>query len=274
MDGKYLNIFLVLYRIYINMKNLGGSKMRKFEKKNHAKASVQQSEQECRAGGRSNQMLLSFVEEPEEARETSQVSGGTPLSEAMRSRMEQKFGIQMDDVRVHYQSTQPSRFGASAYTYGSEIFLEPGQEKFLNHELGHVIQQKLGLVRPTGQEHGMPINNSPELEAGADAGTLPPGAMGISSSKLQPVVQYKKERFFPDHREPHLHFVENNIIFTDTRHHHTYLKRGGTIYKNNIKNVVEDIDEIISDRGSVDIGRLQNIRAKIIEEFQGDVEEL
>lgn len=111
--------------------------------------------------------------------------GGQPLEKAMQARMERQFGLSLADVRVHRDSEEPAKFDAGAYTYGSDIFIGPGQEDTLEHELTHVAQQKLGQVRPTGQEYGMPINRDPALEHGADLGTVSPMAGGAAG----PVVQ-------------------------------------------------------------------------------------
>jgi hypothetical protein len=47
----------------------------------------------------------------------------------------------LDGVRVEYNSDKPAQLGAKAYTQGSRVYIAPGQEKHLGHELGHVIQQ-------------------------------------------------------------------------------------------------------------------------------------
>ena len=45
----------------------------------------------------------------------------------------------------------------------------PGQEKHLPHELGHVVQQKQGKVKPTTQLKGkVNINDDAGLEKEAD----------------------------------------------------------------------------------------------------------
>lgn len=50
----------------------------------------------------------------------------------------------MDDVQVHYNSQNPRKVGALAYTQEDHVYIASGQEKHLPHELGHVIQQKRG----------------------------------------------------------------------------------------------------------------------------------
>lgn len=74
----------------------------------------------------------------------------------------------MSDVRVHAGSPQPAQVGALAYAQGNDIHLASGQERHLPHEAWHVAQQKAGRVQPTVQAAGVPINDSPALEAEAD----------------------------------------------------------------------------------------------------------
>ena len=136
--------------------------------------------------GISNQAMLSMLESQGMQTAPRPASGGTPLDEAMRVKFERQFGLPMGDVRVHHNSDEPAKFGAGAYTYGTDVFIRPGQEKLLNHEMTHVAQQELGQVRPTGIEHGMAVNRSPVLEHSADMGTVPQMAGGATS----PVVQF------------------------------------------------------------------------------------
>ncbi|HIY38521.1 MAG TPA: DUF4157 domain-containing protein [Candidatus Agathobaculum merdigallinarum] len=112
-------------------------------------------------------------------------SGGEPLADAMRAQFERQFGLPMDDVRIHRDSAEPAKFDAGAYTYGTDIFIGPGQEELLNHEMTHAAQQKLGQVRPTGMEHGMAVNRSPALEHSADIEAVA-RTMGTAA---EPVVQ-------------------------------------------------------------------------------------
>lgn len=95
----------------------------------------------------------------------------TGIPAQMKLDFEQRSGLSFDDVRVHYGSDRPARLGALAYTRGNEVYIGPGQERHLSHELGHVVQQKAGRVRPTGWIGGLPLNDQPELEREAD---LPP----------------------------------------------------------------------------------------------------
>ncbi len=92
----------------------------------------------------------------------------TGVPDELLQRAQQKAGMSLEDVRVQYNSPMPARVGARAYTQGSRIYIAPGQEKYLSHELGHVVQQKEGRVKPTDTINGFPVNDDRALEEEAD----------------------------------------------------------------------------------------------------------
>lgn len=92
----------------------------------------------------------------------------TGIPECLKARVEERSGISLDSVRVHYNSPAPAAVHAYAYTQGTQVYLGPGQEKHLGHELGHVVQQMQGRVRPTGSVNGLPLNDEVSLEREAD----------------------------------------------------------------------------------------------------------
>ena len=92
----------------------------------------------------------------------------TGIPTQMKLDFEQRSGMSFDDVRVHYGSDRPAQLQALAYTQGRHVYIGPGQERHLRHELGHVIQQKRGQVTPTGRVGGLPINDDRRLEEEAD----------------------------------------------------------------------------------------------------------
>lgn len=91
-------------------------------------------------------------------------ANNTGIPGAMKARFENMSGFSFDDVRVHYNSDKPPRLGALAYTQGSQVYIAQGQEKHLSHELGHVIQQKRGIVKPSFHLDGIPVNDDYRLE--------------------------------------------------------------------------------------------------------------
>ncbi|WP_183576073.1 DUF4157 domain-containing protein [Mucilaginibacter sp. X5P1] len=93
----------------------------------------------------------------------------TGLPDNLKSGVEQLSGYAMDDVKVHYNSSQPARLNSLAYAQGADIHIAPGQEKHLPHEAWHVVQQMQGRVRPTLQmKSGVAVNDDKELENEAD----------------------------------------------------------------------------------------------------------
>lgn len=110
----------------------------------------------------SNQALLEMMSVP------SRTGRGGGIPTGLMRRFEALTGLPMDDVSVHYQSDRPQRIGAAAYTQGTDIYIAPGWDGCLEHELGHVAQQKRGHVPVTGYENGLPVNSDPSLERQAD----------------------------------------------------------------------------------------------------------
>jgi hypothetical protein len=94
------------------------------------------------------------------------------IPENTKKQFEDASGFSFDDVRAHYNSDKPANLSALAYTQGSQIHIGPGQDKHLAHELGHVVQQKQGRVKPTDNVNESAANNDIELERKAEG--LPP----------------------------------------------------------------------------------------------------
>ncbi len=93
----------------------------------------------------------------------------TGMPNQLKAGVEHLSGMDMSDVRVHYNSSKPAQFQALAYAQGNQIHLGPGQERHLPHEAWHVVQQKQGRVRPTKQLKGVTnVNDDPVLEKEAD----------------------------------------------------------------------------------------------------------
>ena len=69
---------------------------------------------------------------------------------------------------IHYNSPEPRKYGARAFTKNSEIYIAPGEENVLPHELGHVYQQETQNIPATGEIKGEKVNTDPKLEKEAD----------------------------------------------------------------------------------------------------------
>ncbi len=124
------------------------------------------------SGGVSNSeliQLLSVASDTPESPNASSSQNTSGIPAGLKAKYEQLSGISMDDVSVHYNSDKPVQYGALAYTQGNDVYLGPGQETHLSHELGHIIQQKQGRVPVTGSVGGAPLNDDPALEQEADS---------------------------------------------------------------------------------------------------------
>ena len=64
-------------------------------------------------------------------------SGGSV--EQIISSLEERSGVDLSDVEIHRNSPRPAELGALAYAQGDQVYLGPGQERHLSHELTHVV---------------------------------------------------------------------------------------------------------------------------------------
>jgi hypothetical protein len=92
----------------------------------------------------------------------------TGLPDALKIGVEQLSSINLDAVRVHYNSAEPAKLQAHAYAQGTEIHLAAGQERHLPHEAWHVAQQAQNRVPATRQLQGLALNDDRGLEREAD----------------------------------------------------------------------------------------------------------
>lgn len=107
-----------------------------------------------------------FGEQESPASEAAPNQTGMP--DSLKAGIESLSGMNMSDVRVHANSSQPAQLNALAYAQGNDIHLAPGQEKHLPHEAWHVVQQRQGRVAPTTQLQGIAVNDDASLEEEAD----------------------------------------------------------------------------------------------------------
>lgn len=119
----------------------------------------------------------------------------TGLADHLKAGIESLSGVSLDDVEVHYNSSQPAQLGALAYAQGSDIHIAPGQEKHLPHEAWHVVQQAQERVSPNVQLSDVAINTDPALEREADE-------MGAKASLQSDSQMFSKEAAFGQPRAP------------------------------------------------------------------------
>ena len=109
----------------------------------------------------------------------------------VKVKVQQNTGVDLSDVSVEHNSPKPFQICAAAYTQGNNVYLGPGQERHLNHELGHVVQQKSGMV-----SGGASINENPMLERDAEKALESPPVSGsfgaqTNSSAQMPIQRVK-----------------------------------------------------------------------------------
>ena len=103
-----------------------------------------------------------------QARDEAPAPNRTGMPDALKGGIEALSGMDMSDVRVHRNSSQPAQLNALAYAQGNDVHLGPGQEQHLPHEAWHVVQQRQGRVAPTMQMQGVAVNDDAGLEHEAD----------------------------------------------------------------------------------------------------------
>jgi len=153
--------------------------------------------------GFSNSDMLGFMGLGDGSGADARSPNRTGLPDALKARFENLSGLPLDDVRVHRNSDKPAGLSALAYAKGSEIHLGPGQEKHLEHELGHVVQQKQGLVPNTSYFKGNPINDNPLMEQQADDVFRMRSELSLSPRTMSPVIQCCKEVTQPPAKRAH-----------------------------------------------------------------------
>lgn len=75
-------------------------------------------------------------------RTTSPKEETADLPTDLKSGIENLSGMDLDDIKVHYNSSKPDQLNAHAFAQGNDIHLAPGQEEHLSHEGWHVLQQR------------------------------------------------------------------------------------------------------------------------------------
>lgn len=108
----------------------------------------------------------------------------TGIPDEMKKDFEKRSGVSLDHVHVFRNSPLPERYGALAFSKGDSIYMKPGEERHLAHELVHQIQAAQGMAEAEEITGGEAFNSNPVLEEEADR--------GIVHAK-PPVMQRKQE---------------------------------------------------------------------------------
>ncbi len=112
---------------------------------------------------------LQADEEEVQAKQLKADTNKTGMPDNLKTGIETLSGVDVSDVRVHYNSSKPAQMNAHAYAQGTNIHISPGQEQHLPHEAWHTVQQKQGRVQPTTSVNGTPVNDNKSLESEADS---------------------------------------------------------------------------------------------------------
>lgn len=171
-------------------------------------------------------------------------AAGAALPAPLKQGVETLSGMAMDDVRVHYGSTEPARLQALAFAKGGEIHLAPGQERHLPHEAWHLVQQAQGRVQPTlRMQTGAAVNDDPALEAEADAmgaraatgvaGRAPlsagpaPSVTGAAVAQRVGIVAVEEQPLFrTNHRAASAKDALNRFVAAKRDRYTTYVQTG------------------------------------------------
>ncbi|MCR0327625.1 DUF4157 domain-containing protein [[Clostridium] innocuum] len=166
-----------------------------------------------------------------------------PHPDSRVASIEKESGISFADVNIHYASSKPKELNAHAYAYGNDVYLGPGQEKHLRHELGHVVQQRQGIVRPTMQLKGFPVNTDSVLEKKADHISIENEYMNESNKIIQR-ISYEITDFVYSmkYKKVHFQFINQLSIAKDNTRRVRMLKRYINQHANNIAESADDGD--------------------------------
>lgn len=139
-------------------------------------------EEELRQGKMIETVQMQEIPEEEDPLQTkSENNPGMP--DNLKAGVENLSGIDMSDVRVHYNSEKSAEVGASAYTQGTDIHVAPGQERHLSHDAWHVVQQAQSRVKQVIQ-----MKKESEIET-----ELERGSQEMSKKKISDLVQKKTD---------------------------------------------------------------------------------
>jgi hypothetical protein len=122
-----------------------------------------------RQGSEEEELLQGKFGAAQRKQEPSPKANNNGLPFNLKEGLENLSGMSMDDVKVHYNSSQPAQLNALAYAQGTDIHVASGQEQHLPHEAWHVVQQAQRRVKPTMQmKDGVLVNDDQGLEHEAD----------------------------------------------------------------------------------------------------------
>lgn len=121
------------------------------------------------------------------------------LPSGLLKEIEQATGLNLNQVKVHYNSPLPAKIQAKAFAEYPNIYIGPGYEDCLDEEAWHLAQQLQGKVKPTGKEDGVPVNDDTGLEEEARQGKVESTPV---SGEMTPVIQKASLNDYNDNTKP------------------------------------------------------------------------
>ena len=127
--------------------------------------------------------------------------GGAPIANAPRQQMEESFGTDFSNVRVHTDSTAAQMnkaLQAQAFTHGSDVYFNSGKyntestegKHLLAHELTHTVQQGESVRRKAAPNANNPNQKETAAEAVAPSSSE---VVDISTGQFSPSEKVKAE---------------------------------------------------------------------------------
>ncbi|MFN3259775.1 MAG: DUF4157 domain-containing protein [Pikeienuella sp.] len=167
---------------------------------------------------------------------------GRALPGSVRAQMEQAFGADFGDVRIHV-GPQAERIGAIAFTAGADIYFAPGRfrpesaegRRLLGHELAHVLQQRQGRVR--GGAGALTVVQDAALEAEADR--MGERASAATTVSRAPAVRSLPRAIAAAQRKALIQRAGDKVAFV-----------AGTAANPNDQDLIDAIERIVEDERS------------------------
>ncbi len=121
---------------------------------------------------------------------------------------------------VHYNSPEPEKYGVRAFTKNSKVYIAPGEESALPHELAHVYQQKTQNIPATGEINGQKVNLDPRLEQKADEmaeGKVKDLDLLKGKNRTKNIIQFEFDPKKPgEHQEERRDYYKDKLTFIKT----------------------------------------------------------
>ena len=152
----------------------------------------------------------------------SGLRSGRPLDQTVRNEMEQAFGADFSEVRIHDDAdarARASEISADAFAHGEDIYLSDEAssagtvegKSLIAHELAHVVQQR----RSGGQQPSAVGSPGDRFEADADKAAAQVGAgrpAEVSATGAPPAVTAPARRKGAGRQGARLHIGERHQL--------------------------------------------------------------